>query len=100
MHHKTTLIHSIFRSEENWEDPESFFPERFNKEIESYKHLPFITGQYMCIGQKFAQFEMKIILACLLRQFEFSLVPGYEFKRIQALSVKPHPPLVLNVRKI
>ena len=90
----------ICRSEENWTDPDKFIPDRFLSDIEPYKHMPFITGPYMCIGQKFALFEMKIVLISLLRDFEFEVVPGYKFRRIQALSVKPHPPLVLNVNKI
>jgi cytochrome P450 len=86
--------------EENWENPEKFLPERFMEDTEPYKHLPFIAGPHMCIGHKFAMLEMKMVLSSLLREFEFSLVPNYKFKRIQALSVKPKPPLVLNVRRI
>ena len=86
--------------EENWENPEKFIPERFMVDTEPYKHLPFIAGPHMCIGHKFAMLEMKMVLCSLLREFEFSLVPNYTFRRIQALSVKPRPPLVLNVRRI
>ena len=98
--HNSSFSHHLFRLEQNWEDPETFKPERFMSDIQPYHHLPFITGPQMCIGHKFATFEMKIVLASLLRDFEFSLVPGFKFKRVQALSVKPHPDLVLNVCKI
>ncbi|XP_060572602.1 cytochrome P450 4c21-like [Ruditapes philippinarum] len=91
---------ALHRMEENWENPEKFLPERFMEDTEPYKHLPFIAGPHMCIGHKFAMLEMKMVLSSLLREFEFSLVPNYKFKRIQALSVKPKPPLVLNVRRI
>ncbi|EEB94208.1 hypothetical protein MPER_07018 [Moniliophthora perniciosa FA553] len=38
-----------------------------------YSHLmTFGGGQRSCIGFKFSQLEMKVVLACLVRKFEFS----------------------------
>ncbi|WAR01054.1 CP4V2-like protein [Mya arenaria] len=92
---------ALHRSEENWPDAEKFEPERFmSTTVEPYHHLPFITGPYMCIGSKYALLEMKTVLASILREFRLQLVPGYTFRRIQALSVKPHPPLMLAVTKL
>lgn len=91
---------ALHRMDENWEKADKFLPERFMDHAKLFHHLPFIAGKYMCIGHKFATLEMKIVLIYLLREFEFSLVPGYKFRRIQALSVKPHPDLVLNVKKV
>jgi cholesterol 24(S)-hydroxylase len=70
-----------------WKHPELFDPERFsNAEYMSdfsMTHFPFSIGPRNCIGQTFAKFEMKIILAKLLRKFKFRLLPG-QTDRIKA----------------
>lgn len=96
----TLHIGALHRMPENWDDPEEFRPERFQQEVPPYKHMPFITGPYMCIGHKFALFEIKTVMVTLLRKFEFSLIPEFKFRRIQSLSVKPHPSLELFVSRV
>ncbi|XP_033746372.1 LOW QUALITY PROTEIN: cytochrome P450 72A14-like [Pecten maximus] len=86
----------------NWEDPDSFKPERFMEHIdnESRKFLPFAVGPYMCIGYKFALLEMKTVLARLIQEFDFKMSPGYSYKRQQALVLRPSPPARLLATKI
>ena len=70
-----------------WERPELFDPERFSDVSKmsnfSMIHFPFSIGLRNCIGQTFAKFELKIILAKLLRKFKFRLLPG-QTDRIRA----------------
>jgi cytochrome P450 family 3 subfamily A len=58
-------------------EPEKFKPERFLKEnadnIIPYTWRPFGSGNRVCIGQRFAMMEMKIILAKLLSKFKLTL---------------------------
>ncbi|CAB9512407.1 11-oxo-beta-amyrin 30-oxidase [Seminavis robusta] len=42
--------------------------------------LAFSTGARSCVGQKFALQEAVIVLATLLKDLEFHLVPGHQFK--------------------
>jgi cytochrome P450 len=57
-----------------WEDPHRFDPERFSPErratIPKGAYVPFGGGSRMCIGMRFGQLEIKMILAALLRRFE------------------------------
>ena len=50
------------------------------KEQESlmrYTLMPFSLGPRICIGNKLAMAEMRLVLASLLQKFNFSLVPGF-----------------------
>jgi cytochrome P450 len=61
-------------------EPETFDPERFmgdnEKKIRPFAYFPFGAGARACIGAHFAITEMVLVVACLLRNFEFSLQPG------------------------
>ncbi|XP_046381306.2 cytochrome P450 3A6-like [Haliotis rufescens] len=93
-------IGGLHRLPENWEDPNTFRPERFLQEINPYKFQPFTAGPYMCIGHRFAVTEAKAILVTLLNNFKFDMVPGYKYRRVRYLTIQPHPPLVLNVSRV
>lgn len=60
-----------------YEDPEAFKPERFAPEEVQRRvagaFLPFGDGPRNCVGLRFAYLEMRIALAKLLQQFEFSM---------------------------
>nr|KAG5689872.1 hypothetical protein BaRGS_002383 [Batillaria attramentaria] len=70
---------ALHRLPENWDDPDTFKPERFLKEYDPYAFLPFSAGPFMCIGHGFAMTEMKVVLARLLRSFDLAMVPSYKF---------------------
>ena len=60
-----------------WEDPETFNPDRFKSEkiknLHKYAYFPFGGGPRTCIGKPFAILEMKIILAKIYQNHNFSL---------------------------
>ena len=63
----------------NFPEPENFIPERFNEEIKvPFSYLPFSAGSRNCIGQKFANLELKSTLVSLLRNFEILTNPNFE----------------------
>ena len=53
-----------------WEDPDAFRPERFldGEPPEPYTWIPFGGGVRRCLGGAFAQFEMRVVLAELVRR--------------------------------
>ncbi|MBA3545968.1 MAG: cytochrome P450 [Nannocystis sp.] len=69
------------REAEHWPDPERFDPERFIREADDrppFAWIPFGGGPRICLGQHFAMLEMHVVLAMLLREFEWSLTPGQD----------------------
>ncbi len=74
----TTIIVSIYLAhhrEEVYPQPKQFKPERFlERQFSPYEYLPFGGGNRLCIGTAFAQYEMKLVLATILSQFQVSRV--------------------------
>ena len=86
-----------------WKDPEVFDPERFsdaeNMTNFSMTHFPFSFGPRNCIGQTFAKFESKVILAKLLRKFQFRLLPG-QTDRIKArINITPRDGVMCDITR-
>ncbi|XP_043251256.1 cytochrome P450 9e2-like [Colletes gigas] len=63
-------VHAIHLDPNYYEDPHKFDPERFlvdgKRIMASGTYLPFGVGQRMCIGNRFALVEMKVLLCHLL----------------------------------
>lgn len=74
----TVIIPSIYLAhhrEEVYPQSKQFKPERFlGRQYSPYEYLPFGGGNRRCIGMAFAQYEMKIVLATVLSEFQVSLV--------------------------
>ncbi|BAY76650.1 cytochrome P450 [Nostoc linckia NIES-25] len=74
----TGIIPSIYLAhhrEEVYPQSKQFKPERFlQRQYSPYEYLPFGGGNRRCIGMAFAQYEMKIVLATILSEFQVSLV--------------------------
>ncbi|MEM7578903.1 MAG: cytochrome P450 [Cyanobacteria bacterium P01_A01_bin.80] len=70
----TWIIPSIYLahySEEVYPQPKQFKPERFlERQFSSYEFFPFGGGNRRCIGLAFAMYEMKLVLATILSQYE------------------------------
>ncbi|MHC5744952.1 MAG: cytochrome P450 [Nostoc sp.] len=68
-------IYSTHQREDLYPSPKEFQPERFlEKQFSPYEFLPFGGGSRVCIGGSFALFEMKLILATILANYELELV--------------------------
>jgi len=98
----------IHMDPEIFPDPQKFDPDRFSPEETEKRHpysfLPFGEGPRICIGMRFAVVEMKIALAKILMNYEFTLdrsktsVPiQYEPDRIL---LAPNQGIVINFKKI
>ena len=88
---------------EIWENPEAFDPERFatveNVPDFTMTHFPFSIGPHNCIGQTFAKFESKVILAKLLRKFQFRLLPGQTDQMEARLTITPRDGVMCDVTR-
>jgi cytochrome P450 len=62
-----------------WERPDEFIPDRFiGLKPPPYVYFPFGGGGRKCLGATFAEFEMPILLAPILRRVDLSAVPDVE----------------------
>ena len=67
-------IYLVHHREELYPDADQFKPERFlDRQFSPYEFMPFGGGVRRCIGEALAQFEMKIVLATILSNFDLEL---------------------------
>lgn len=65
-------------------EPEKFKPERFlERQYSQYEYLPFGGGNRTCIGNAFAMFEMKLVLAAVMSQLELELIDKKPIKPVR-----------------
>ena len=88
-----------------WSDPERFDPERFSAERaedqqHSHQYIPFGGGPHMCLGLRFAETQVKIVLHHMLRRFRWSLHEGYRMPVQQAPISKPKDGLPLALEAL
>jgi cytochrome P450 len=70
-----TLSVLVHMREELYPDCRSFRPERFlERGYSAFELVPFGGGSHRCVGANFAMYEMKIVLATLLRRHVFRLI--------------------------
>lgn len=65
--------YALHRHPEFWADPDRFDPDRFlTKDLPAY--LPFGAGPRSCIGDEFAIWEARVILAMVLQRFDVEAI--------------------------
>ncbi|MBT8180338.1 MAG: cytochrome P450, partial [Eudoraea sp.] len=95
-------VYELHRYNEFWESPESFQPERFEKEKKKEMgpyYYPFGAGPRMCIGNNFAMYEMIIATALIIKKFKIRT----ELNTVEVnplISLKPKAvPLIFEQQK-
>jgi cytochrome P450 len=87
---------------EYWTNPESFDPERFSTERaehEQHSHLwiPFGGGAHVCLGMRFAETQIRMIMHQLLTRYRFEAPANYVMPVQEAPISKPRDGLPLRV---
>ena len=99
----TIAQYTLHKIPEYWDDPEVFDPERFspgNKEqISNFVYFPFSVGPRTCIGKTLAKFESKVVMAKLLQEFEFKLMPGQTANIEENVTIRPRDGVVCTLTR-
>lgn len=67
-------MYLVHHREDLYPEPQKFKPERFlERQYSPYEFIPFGNGARRCIGEAFAQFEMKLVLSTVLQHFTLAL---------------------------
>ena len=86
----------MFKDERNFEDPESFRPERFLNEktgefVPNEKLIPFGFGKRRCPGEILARAEYFLFVTILLQTFKFEAVGPADLSTNPGLLFTPKP---------
>ncbi|MFO0173156.1 MAG: cytochrome P450, partial [Aphanizomenon sp.] len=101
----TIVVGSIYLThhrEDIYPEHEKFRPERFlENQFSPYEFLPFGGGARRCIGLAFAQMEMKLILAKVLKTWSMKLVDTHEIKpQRRGLVTGPNAAINLQIQNL
>ncbi|MEM8525360.1 MAG: cytochrome P450 [Bacteroidota bacterium] len=97
-------IFALHRSPKYWKNPLQFDPDRFSPEEKKQRprltYLPFGAGARMCIGNHFAMMEMQLLLARLIRHFDFEALSDRPVDFIPLITLRPKSaiPLICKPR--
>jgi cytochrome P450 len=91
--------------EEWWDDPFRWDPERFageRAEFERHTHawIPFGGGPHHCLGLRFAETQVKLVMHHLLRRYRWSVPSDYRMPVQQAPISKPRDGLPIRLERI
>ena len=68
--------YSLHRREDLYPEPLRFRPERWlGRQPGTYTWIPFGGGYRYCVGRSFGEFEMKLALGMMMREFDFEPTP-------------------------
>ena len=101
----TIIMGSIYlthQREDIYPQPEQFNPERFlERQFSPYEFLPFGGGARRCIGLAFAQMEMKLVLAKVMKTWSMKLIDTHEIKpQRRGLVTGPNRPINLEIQNL
>jgi len=92
----TRIFVSFFNIQRNpkyWPNPTQFIPERFETESDrsAFLYLPFSSGPRICVGQQFAQIEIKVVLSAFVNEFDWELAEETPGDFSASVTLRPKP---------
>jgi cytochrome P450 len=93
---------TIHRHSRYWKQPHVFDPDRFSPEREADMvpgaYLPFGLGPRVCVGAAFATTEATLILARLVRRYDFSALHAERVRPVARLTTRPKSQIMCTVK--
>jgi cytochrome P450 len=81
-------------------DPDRFGPERREDERHSHSWIPFGGGPHMCLGLRFAEAQVKLVMHHVVRRFRWSVPESYQMPVQQAPISKPLDGLPVRLQRL
>jgi cytochrome P450 len=93
-------IHLLHMRPDLYPEPRAFRPERFlERNYASHEWDPFGGGHRACLGQAFAMYEMKVVLATLFARLDMARAPGAVSKPVRrGISIGAHDGVRLSAQ--
>jgi enediyne biosynthesis protein E7 len=96
-------LYLLHRHPRYWKDPDSFRPERFDKEHEAerprFAYMPFAAGPRHCIGETLALYEMYMHLYKVARRYRLRYVPERELELEAQINLRTKHPLMMKLER-
>ncbi len=94
-------VYSLHRNELLWDKPDEYSIERFiNKKYKRGQYIPFGDGPRICIGAQYAETEIMVLLASVLRKVSFTLTEHPVAPPNLTFTMRPGGPIILNARRV
>jgi cytochrome P450 len=83
----------VHRDPKTFDAPEAFEPERWRddlaRRLPRFAYFPFGGGPRVCIGNRFAMMEAKLVLAVAMQRFRFEPTPDTELTLLPSVTLRP-----------
>jgi cytochrome P450 len=91
----------LHRDPRNFDDPATFKPERWQNDLQRrlprFAYFPFGGGPRICIGNRFAMMEAKLVLAAAMQRFRFDPTPETAIALFPSVTLRPRGGVRLRV---
>jgi cytochrome P450 len=91
----------LHRHVRRWSQPDAFDPERFLRDEtpQRLSYMPFGAGPRVCVGAQFGLAEVILVLAMLVKEFEFQLASTRQVMPAAVVSMQPDHRVPFQIRK-
>uniref|UniRef100_A0A8C1MRH2 Cytochrome P450 2K1-like n=1 Tax=Cyprinus carpio TaxID=7962 RepID=A0A8C1MRH2_CYPCA len=102
------LLTSVLKDPNEWEKPNSFYPEHFLDEkgqfVKRDAFIPFSAGRRVCLGESLARMELFLFFTSLLQSYRFTTPPGVsgdelDLKGVVGITLNPSPHKLCAIRR-
>ena len=92
---------AVHRDPRNFDDPLAFKPERWQGDLQRrlprFAYFPFGGGPRVCIGNRFAMMEAKLVLASVVQRFRFEPTPETAVRLFPSVTLRPRSGVKLRI---
>jgi len=94
---------AVHRDPRLFDDPAAFKPDRWandlQKRLPRFAYFPFGGGPRVCIGNRFAMMEAKLVLASAAQRFRFDPTPETQIRLFPSVTLRPRGGVKLRIKE-